>query len=175
MSNSIWTLRFFLLLGLNPFHFQTPTNQLWYFPTKQNQAIKSWKSWIMFKNRILVRISPHACQKNQFMCANTTKATLIKCTSADQPKNAEKFLLHSKHKTTSTERKDCWAPSLVIQNHGIILCFLPIILAFFGSKLRLEVICCQPELQDINCIFLLHVLQGKAEKEEIMEVLARNF
>lgn len=45
------------------FYFQISTNQLCYFPTKQTQAIKPWKSWITFKNGILVRISLHVYQK----------------------------------------------------------------------------------------------------------------
>lgn len=48
---------------------------------------------------------------------------------------------------------------LVVEDHGIILSLLTVVLAFFSSKLILEVVCCQPELQHVDSFLLFHVLQ----------------
>lgn len=52
---------------------------------------------------------------------------------------------------------------LVIENHGVVLCLQAVILALLSSKLVLEVVCCQPELQYIHGLLLLNVLRRKGQ------------
>lgn len=54
---------------------------------------------------------------------------------------------------------------LVVEDHGIILSLLAVVLALFSCQLILEVVCRQPELQYIHRLLFLHVLQGTQDKK----------
>lgn len=53
---------------------------------------------------------------------------------------------------------------LVIEDHGVVLSLLAIVLTLFGGQLILEVVRRQPELQDVHRLLFLHELQGTRNK-----------
>lgn len=180
MDNSVWTSRFFCravsAVRLKPLPFPNVNQSALIFPN-QTKAIKSWKSWVMFKNGILVRISPHIYQNTwKVHVCKHIKSHLDKMhLSRTAPECRE--IPFAQHNTQPQVQKQriVEVPHLSYKIMASFCASCPSYCPFLAASWDWKLSAANQNCNTLTASSFSMYWKGNQKKEEIKEVLARNF